>query len=164
MQQRIFIAKPMTYLHKASRCLTTLFGGGMMGQGSVGIFNGHSPLYLNLLHRMRDPMTITGDIMIIMGKQLQVKHFGAAHPCNISEIWNGGIFWGKHGLQSACINVRVFELLAAFLGRYLGISIWSQCWVQDIAIPQTKIDSACNKPQVFFVQEIVTEAWLYNWI
>ena len=49
-----------------------------MGQGSVGIFNGHSPLYLNLLHRMRDPMTITGDIMIIMGKQLQVKHFGAA--------------------------------------------------------------------------------------
>ena len=49
-----------------------------MGQGSVGICNGHSPLYLNLLHRMRDPMTITGDIMIIMGKQLQVKHFGAA--------------------------------------------------------------------------------------
>ena len=86
MQQRIFIAKPMTYLHKASRCLTTLFGGGMMGQGSVGIFNGHSPLYLNLLHRMRDPMTITGDIMIIMGKRLQVKHFGAALLCNISEI------------------------------------------------------------------------------
>ena len=49
-----------------------------MGQGSVGICNDHSPLYLNLLHRMRDPMTITGDIMIIMGKQLQVKHFGAA--------------------------------------------------------------------------------------
>ena len=49
-----------------------------MGQGSVGICNGHSPFYLNLLHRMRDPMTITGDIMIIMGKQLQVKHFGAA--------------------------------------------------------------------------------------
>ena len=40
-----------------------------MGQGSVGICNGHSPLYLNLLHRMRDPMTITGDIMIIMGKR-----------------------------------------------------------------------------------------------
>ena len=43
LKQRIFIAKPMTYLHKTSRCLTTVFGGGMMGQGSVGIVQMSQP-------------------------------------------------------------------------------------------------------------------------
>ena len=167
----------MTYLHKASRCLKILFGGGMMGQGSVGTFNGHSPLYLNLLHTMisqnERPLKVSGDIkltrklfQLITGKQLQVNHFGAA----LQQIWDFE-WWNLieenmayKVLTHQCSIVHVFELLAAFFGRYLGISIWSQCWVQDIAIPQTKIDSACNKPQVFFVQEIVTEAWLYNWI
>ena len=60
-----------------------------MGQGSVGIFNGHSPLYLNLLHTMisqnERPLIVSGDIkltrklfQLITGKQLQVNHFGAA--------------------------------------------------------------------------------------
>ena len=96
-----------------------------MGQGSVGICNGHSPLYLNLLHRMRDPMTITGDIMIIMGKQLQVKHFGATLQ-HIRDLkwWN----FLRKTWPTKClgINVHVFELLGAFFGRHLGISKWSQ--------------------------------------
>ena len=71
-----------------------------MGQGSVGIFNGHSPLYLNLLHTMTSQnersLIVSGDIkltrklfQLITGKQLQVNHFGAAlqHIRNL-KWWN----------------------------------------------------------------------------
>ena len=108
----------MTYLHKASRCLTTFFGGGRMWWGSVCIFNGHSPFYLNLLHRMRDPMTITGDIMIIMGKQLQVKHFGAALQ-HIRDLkwWN---FLRKTWPTKCLHQCSCFWVAGRVFGQILG--------------------------------------------
>ena len=93
----------MTYLHKASRCLKILFGGGMMGQGSVGTFNGHSPLYLNLLHRMRDPMTITDN----HGKAAAGEPFWG---CSATYLRFKMVEFdrGKHGLQSAWASMFMF--------------------------------------------------------